>query len=70
MKEGSIKQKKEEAQSKRIAISILDLYIQIESKDKARETTEAFWGNMQVHIWDQGMLTVRAGQKITHGTQQ
>lgn len=53
-----------------MAISILDLYIQIESKDKAPETKQALWGNMQVHIWDQGMLIVRAGQKIAHGIQQ
>jgi len=42
VKEGGIKQKKEEAQSRKMAISILDLYIQIKSKDKALETKQTF----------------------------
>lgn len=35
----------EEAKGRRMAISILDVYIQIRVQDKPRETNEAFWGD-------------------------
>lgn len=53
-----------------MSTSILDLYIQIRGHDKAWETNQAFWGDTEFHIWDQGMLVVRAGQKIAHCIQQ